>query len=146
MESVLVILIAIAALLFIIVSAIYNSLDRMRFFMDRMLKRLKPQIDEWAEECEREDPGCADAYFAAKKNWEKTACLRDLAAAASGGSEKKLSMQDELMEMFTSYNSMAERYNAKLENPFFSKVASLLRFQPYAVVDFYPDVTMPEKE
>ena len=145
MENVLIILIAVAAAAFIVVSIIYNSLDRMRFYMDQMLKRIKPTLEEWAEDCGKAQPGSADAYRAARKNWEKTACLREMAEKVPSASERQRALRDELMELCTGYNSMAERYNERREGPILGKIAEKLRFRPYAVLDFYPDVQLPDR-
>ena len=144
MEDVLIILGAVLSLAVIVLIGLYNHLDRLRFHMDRLLAGAADGLDAWVACCEALSPGCGEAYHAAKKNWARTACLRDLAEGVRGSSEAKLSAQIELLEFCHRYNDLAERFNRWLDAPLAGRLAARLGFRPYAPLDFYPDVPRPQ--
>lgn len=145
MQNIIIVLLAILSVAMIVLIAIYNGLDRMRFFMDRLLKAVEPGLDDWVDACEALRPGCGEAYRSAKKNWERTAILHDLIDTVREDSEEKQDAQEALLDFCHSYNAVAERYNARLAGAL-GQVASRMGFHPYGELDFYPGVRLPEQE
>lgn len=143
MDSFVAILMAIFAVCMLVVIAIYNNMDRMRFRLDRMLKGAKPALDDWAEACEELQPGCAAEYRKAKQNWKRTACLQEMVTQVPENSEEKLDIQEQLLDFCSRYSQMAFSYNKKIEDPISGKLVQLLGFKPYTPLDFYPDIQVP---
>ena len=143
MTDFLIILGALASLAVIAVILFYNRLDRLRFYMERQILAARPKLDAWAACCGELSPGADAAYQKARKGWEITAAVRDLAAAVTRNTDQKLSLQEELLDFCHGYNSLAERYDRTLEGKITGRLAALLGFRPYAVLDFYPDVFTP---
>lgn len=146
MEDFFVILLSLVAIAVLVLIGVYNSLDRLRFRLDRMLKSARPALNDWAEECERLQPGVAAAYRAARPNWKKIACLKEMVDACSANSEEKLEIQEQLLDFCYRYSELAEKYNQKVTAPLTGWLARFLGFRPYAPLDFYPDVTVPKPE
>lgn len=140
------ILMALFSLCMLIVIAVYNRLDRLRFRMDRMLKDAWPHLDVWARICEELQPGCSAEYRKAKPNWKRTACLQDMILNVTENSEEKLDLQVQLLDFCYRYSQLAYNYNRKLEDPLTGKLAQLLGFKPYTPLDFYPGVDVPLKK
>ncbi len=145
MDSFLIILLGILVLAMLALIAYYNHLDRLRFRLDRLLKGAKPALEDWVEECEALQRGVSAAYKAAKGNWRKTACLQAMVTECRANSEEKLDIQEQMLEFCYRYSQLAEQYNQKLDTAG-GQLARLLGFQPYSILDFYPDVHLPQGE
>lgn len=143
MDNFIAIVLALLAVCMLAVIAVYNRLDRLRFRLDTMLKRARPGLEDWIEACEALQPGCADAYRQARRNWQRTACLQDMVAAVKENSEEKLDAQEALLDFCYRYSRMAESYNKSITAPLIARLAKVMGFRPYAPLDFYPDVTVP---
>lgn len=144
MDSFIAIVLAILAICMLVLIAIYNDMDRRRFRLDRMLKGAWPALNDWVEACEELRPGCAAEYRKAKQNWKRTACLQDMVTQVPENSEEKLDIQEQLLDFCYRYSQMAMGYNKKIEDPIGGKLVQLLGFKPYAPLDFYPDVQVPQ--
>lgn len=144
MEDIFVILMGLLALAVIAVISLYNHMDRQRYRLDCLLRRARPALDEWAEICQSLQPGAADEYFRARRNWQKTACLQQMVETVKENSEEKLDLQEQLLDFCYQFRFIAEKYNEKLASSVFAKLYGVLGFKPYTVLDFYPHIR-PEK-
>ncbi len=145
MDSFVAIVMAILAVCMLVLIAIYNNLDRMRFRLDRMLKGAWPALNDWADACEELKPGSAAEYRKARQNWKRTACLQEMVRQVTENSEEKLDIQEALLEFCHRYSQMTLSYNKKIEDPITGKLARLMGFKPYTPLDFYPDIQVPKK-
>lgn len=145
MDSFVAIVMAILAVCMLVLIAIYNNLDRMRFRLDRMLKGAWPALNDWADACEELKPGSAAEYRKARQNWKRTACLQEMVTQVPENSEEKLDIQEQLLDFCYRYSQMAYNYNKKIEDPITGKLVQLLGFKPYTPLDFYPDIQVPKK-
>ncbi len=145
MDQFTAILMAIFAIVMLILIGIYNKADSQRFRLDRFLKKEQEALDAWAAACEELQPGSSSAYRAAKKNWQRTACLQQMVQQVQENSEEKLELQEQLLEFCCIYSRMAGDYNKKLEDPVQGKLLQRLGFRPYTALDFYPGVGVEEK-
>lgn len=147
MENAIVILLSVLAVFMLLVIALYNHLDRLRFRLDRNLHHARKDLAEWVALCAELKPGCDSDWRKAKHNWQKTACLQALVLEMKDlNSPEKLDAQEALLEFCYLYSDMARRYNARLESPLLGRAARLLGFRPYTPLDFYPDVKLPGSE
>ena len=140
MEDVLIILLGILAVAMIAVISLYNHMDRRRYRMDCLLRRVLPTLDDWADICQELHPGSADEYRQARKNWQKTACLQKMVETVTENSEEKLDLQEQLLDFCYQFRCLAETYNEALESGIFAKLYRALGFHPYAALDFYPHI------
>lgn len=142
MEDVMIVLIALLCAAVIALIAVYSYLDRRRFYMDRLIQSARPALDRWARACGALSPGADGPYFQARRNWERTACLRRLVEEVPGSSPEKLEAQEDLLEFCHRYNKLAQRYDQTVQSPLLAPAARLFRFRPYGQLDFYPDVRL----
>ena len=140
MEDVIIILLGILAVAVIAVISLYNHMDRQRYRMDCLLRRVRPMLDDWADICQDLHPGSADEYRRARKNWQKTACLQHMVETVTENSEEKLDLQEQLLDFCYQFRCIAEKYNEKLDTALFGKLYQTLGFHPYTVLDFYPHI------
>lgn len=146
MDNFIAIVMSVLAICMLVVIAIYNNLDRLRFRLDTMLRRANPELEDWLEACEALQPGCTREYRQTKRNWQRSACLQALVSEVTENSEDKLDAQEALLDFCYRYSQMAEKYNRKVTDPVTGGLARLLGFRPYALLDFYPDVTVPRPD
>ncbi len=146
MDQFTAILMAIFALAVLLVIGVYNKADSRRFRLDRLLNRERAAIEAWVAECERLQAGASADYRASKKNWQRSACLQAMVGAVKENSEKKLELQEQLLDFCYSFRLAAQEYNKKLEDPLTGKLLHLMGFRPYTALDFYPDVVVAKDE
>ena len=146
MDQITAVLMAIFAICLLIVIGVYNKADSQRFRLDRALKREKEALEAWVAECERLQPGAAEKYRGAKKNWQKTACLQEMVTEVKENSERKLELQEQLFDFCYSYDRMAETYNKRVQDPFQGKILAVLGFRPYTPLDFFPGLSAAPRE
>ncbi len=144
MDNFLIILTALLCAVMIGVILIYNNLDRKRFYMDRSLKGAQPQLDKWAKLCGELSPGSDEAYFQAKTNAERLACIEQMVSTVTENTPEKLELQEDMLDFCYSFNQLADRYNDRLDNALLGPIARRLRFRPYCAIDFYPLIKAPE--
>lgn len=146
MENVMIAGMGLLAAAMLVVIFVYNGLDRRRFHLERMVKRHKEGLDEWAQACEALRPGCAREYFAARKLPDQLRCLRQMAQETPENSDDKLDAQERLLDFCYNFSQMADDYDRRLERPLIGKLGRLLGFRPVGGLDFYPDVSTGKEE
>lgn len=146
MENVMIAAMGLVAAAMLAVIFVYNGLDRRRFHLERMVKRHKEGLDGWARACEALRPGCAKAYFAARRLPDQMRCLRQMTQDVTENSEDKLDWQEQLLDFCYNFSQMADDYDRRLERPVIGKLGRLLGFRPVGGLDFYPDVTIEKTE
>ncbi len=143
MEDIMIIITGILVVLMLLVIALYNRMDRLRFRLDRLMHHASDALDDWADICHELHPGSADAYRKARKNWEKLACLQQMVSVVTENNEEKLNIQEQLLDFCSQLRQLADRYNDTLDGSILGGFYRMLGFLRYTPLDFYPYIQLP---